>query len=53
MRSSAARVEHRENTEVRDFDSFTRDLGDVCRKHGIGLAGTPIPFVMKGGRLWL
>ena len=47
MRSSAARAEHLENSDAPNFDAFARELSDVCRKHGIGLAGTPVPFVME------
>jgi hypothetical protein len=30
-----------------DLSAFLRDLSELCRRHGLGITGTPILFVME------
>lgn len=47
MRSSAARADHVEASDVHAVDEFTRELSELCRKYGFGIGGQPTLFAME------
>jgi hypothetical protein len=50
MHSSTARIEHNESPAGVGSDvlnGFVRDLSNLCRKHGIGIAGDSTLYVME------
>ena len=50
MRSSAIRVPREEDQPVlsdQQTTAFANELSDLCRKHGIGIAGEPTLFRLE------
>jgi hypothetical protein len=50
MRRSTVRMERGESgvtASTLKLEIFIRDLSDLCRKHGIGITGDAILFVME------
>ncbi len=46
MRNSAQRNEHVASTTT-EVDKFASELSELCRKHGLAIAGQPELFIME------